>query len=172
MQSHDLFSLGSAPALNQMKYLNEKKFQYLESRWCYDTPGVIQPDQVVHLLTTEELMRVMSKKIILPRSYYIHRGMTLFLAGLGRVDYINGPEKIRLSVFASAKLPVLIVKTDEADNIYEDCIGTEIMGVPLGDEERLKKFPSLEKPDQSIVIQSDEHGDWKSCCGNLRQMDQ
>lgn len=148
-----------------MKNFNENNPKYAESRWCYDTPGVIQPDQIINLLTTEELLRVISKKILIPRTYLIKRGMTLFLAGLGRVDYIEGPEKVRLSLFASPKLPILIVNTDEADKIYDDCLGTEILGVPLGDSERLAKFPRLEKPDESILVGSGDHGEWISCCG-------
>lgn len=162
-QSTDIFALakGSAP----VHHVSEKSAQYAASRWCYDTPGVIQPDQIVHLLTTEELIRVIAKDVILPRTYHIVRGMTLFLAGLGRVDYVNGPERIRVSVFSSAKLPVLIVKTSEADKIYKDCLGTEVLGVPIGDKERLRKFPALKKPDEAIVVESGEHGDWVSCSG-------
>lgn len=162
---NDAFVAEKPPGVAQMQYINESKPQYAESRWCFDTPGVIQPDQIIHLLTTEELLRVISKKILLPRTYLIKRGMTLFLAGLGRIDYIDGPEKIRLSLFASQKLPILIVNTEEAEQIYQDCLGTEILGVPLGDNERLTKFPKLEKPDEPIVVGSGDHGDWISCCG-------
>lgn len=164
----DPFFFNNSCDQTHKRFVDENSPIYMESRWCYDTPGVIQPDQIVHLLTTEELMRVISKKILLPRSYYIACGMTLFLAGLGRIDYINGPERIRLSVFASEKLPVLIVNTHEADQIYADCIGTEILAVPIGDKERLKKFPALEKPEESVIVQAGDHNDKKSCAGNIK----
>lgn len=166
-KSLDPFSLVKGDDPNKKRYINDKDMQYIESRWCYDTPGVIQPDQIIHLLTTDELLRVIPKKIILPRVYYIHKGMTLFLAGLGRIDYVDGPERIRLAVFSSAKLPILIVHTKEAEDIYSNCKGTEILGVPMGDEERMNKFPALERPDEPIVVESGEHGDWKSCCGKI-----
>lgn len=29
-----------------LKGLNEKDYEYAKSRWCFDTPGVMHPDQV------------------------------------------------------------------------------------------------------------------------------
>lgn len=162
----DAFSLGKGARIAQMQYVNEKNREYAESRWCYDTPGVIQPDQTIHLLTPEELMRTISKKIILPRSFYVDRGTTVFVSGLGRVDYVRGPGKIRINVFASDQLPIMIVETDAAEEIYADSLGTQILGVPMGDEERLACFPKLEKPDDPIIV-SAEHPEWISCCGKF-----
>lgn len=72
---------------------NREEFKY--SRWCYDTPGTIQPDQILDLLTTEELLSVLPKRTIAPRTFILHPNQTIFLAGIGRLDYLEGCDYIR-----------------------------------------------------------------------------
>lgn len=67
--------------------LNDQK--YAKSSWCFDTPGVIQREQILSLLTTEELLLTIPNKIISPRSFVIHNNETLFLAGIGRIDFYD-----------------------------------------------------------------------------------
>ncbi|XP_024936849.1 nitric oxide-associated protein 1 isoform X2 [Cephus cinctus] len=69
--------------------LDEKHPEFKSGHWCFDTPGVIQHDQFLHLLSTDELMLTLPKEIISPRSFVLHLGDTLFLAGLGRLDLIE-----------------------------------------------------------------------------------
>lgn len=46
--------------------------------------------KILHLLTTDELMLTLPKQIIQPRTFSIKTGYTIFIAGLGRLDYIDG----------------------------------------------------------------------------------
>ena len=50
--------------------------------------------QILTLLTLEELMLTLPKKLIRPRTVLIKPGMTYFLAGLGRIDYVDGPHSL------------------------------------------------------------------------------
>ncbi|KAK0167576.1 hypothetical protein PV327_004955 [Microctonus hyperodae] len=136
--------------------INENSNIYKNSRWCYDTPGVIHPDQVLHLLTTEELLLTLPKKIISPRTFIFKPGQTMFLAGLGRIDLISGPEFIRITVFASHPLPVTICHTENADYIYNELLHTEALVVPKNSLERLKMWPKLESKEFSMVGISDD----------------
>lgn len=72
-----------------IKTFNEKEKIYTSSKWCFDTPGVVQPDQILHLLTTEELMKTIPKQIIQPQTFNLKPGMTIFIAGIGRLDFIE-----------------------------------------------------------------------------------
>jgi len=74
---------------------DENKEEYKLSRWCYDTPGTIQPNQILDLLTTQELLSVLSKKIISPRTFILRVNQTIFLGGIGRLDYVEGDTFIR-----------------------------------------------------------------------------
>ncbi|XP_059486080.1 nitric oxide-associated protein 1 [Neocloeon triangulifer] len=119
---------------------------YACSRWCYDTPGVVFPEQVINILTTEELEKVIPKSIISPRSFSLMAGQTLFLAGLGRVDYLEGnSDQIILTIFSSPHLPVTICNTRSADQIYKTYLGSEVLQVPFGTEERLSIWPGLKQ---------------------------
>lgn len=75
--------------------LDETALDYSYSHWCYDTPGSIQSDQILHLLTTHELLKTLPKKTIKPKTFCIRQGETIFIAGLGRLDVLNAPSYIR-----------------------------------------------------------------------------
>lgn len=102
--------------------------------------------------------------MIMPRTFLMKPGMSLFLAGVGRVDYLNGGVYIRATVYASIELPIMIVKTEEADTVYNELLGTEFIGVPVGDEERLRNWPGLAASD---VFTFRGIGTKVSACGKL-----
>lgn len=94
----DLFNMGDdyeEEAMEKFMGLDDEKLEFKNSKWCYDTPGAIQPDQVLHLLTTEELLLTLPNRIISPRTFTIKPQESLFLAGLGRIDCIDGPIHLR-----------------------------------------------------------------------------
>lgn len=68
---------------------------FVTSKWCYDTPGVVQPDQIINLLTVEELMLTLPKEIIRAQTFCVQPRTSLFIAGLARLDYLNGPRSVR-----------------------------------------------------------------------------
>ncbi|XP_045474500.1 nitric oxide-associated protein 1 [Harmonia axyridis] len=123
--------------------VNEKDPVYAHGRWCYDTPGVVPPDQILNLLTTEELFLTLPKTLIAPRSFCIRPGDSLFIGGLARLDYLEGRDSIWFTVFASKELPISLCITEEADKFYQKYLGTKYLRVPIGEEERLKKWPGL-----------------------------
>lgn len=51
--------------------------------------------QVIDLLTTEELMLTLPRVPLVPRTFQVWPGQSLLLAGLGRIDYIGGPQNIK-----------------------------------------------------------------------------
>lgn len=158
--SQNNFSMGKG--VPKPLHINEDDDEYKTSRWCFDTPGVVHDESILNMLTTEELLLTLPKKMILPRTVLLKPGMSLFLAGVGRVDYLNGIEYIRATVYASSKLPIMIVRTEKADSIYKELLGTELMGVPVGDEERLARWPGLAPSD---VYTFKGEGSKRSACG-------
>lgn len=156
-ESVDNFSLGTHKTAIQKKFgLDENAEEFENSKWCYDTPGSIHPDQILHLLTTDELMMTLPSRIIIPRTFAIRENQTLFLAGMGRIDFLSIPSFIRCTVFASHKLPLTICKTNDADVIYGDLLYTKAFGVPTNDPERLKLWPELVSRDMEITGISEE----------------
>lgn len=154
--------------------LNEKSEKYKLSKWCFDTPGVVQPDsvslnyscytkildsnyiltlQILNLLTIEEIMKVIPREMIKPRTFLFKPNMSLFLGGLGRLDFLDGPNSIRVIVYSSEELPVTICDTSAAEEIYEYYLGSKFLAVPISnDEERLKGWPKLESREEISLI--------------------
>ncbi|XP_011647614.1 nitric oxide-associated protein 1 isoform X1 [Pogonomyrmex barbatus] len=122
---------------------DENKEEYKYSRWCYDTPGTIQQDQVLDLLTMQELLSVLPKKIISPRTFILHVNQTIFLGGIGRLDYVEGDSFIRCTIFSSDELPVTLTRTEDADGVYNELLKTEAFVVPENNLDRLKHWPAL-----------------------------
>lgn len=149
------------------KYFNENHKAFKYGKWLYDTPGVIQNEQIINLLTSEELLYTIPKETLWPRVFYMLPGQTLFLSGLGRVDYIGGASQMRLAVYASDKLSLLIVNTEKAAEIYRECLGTELLNVPRGDEKRLQEWPQLIRHEEKISLGNYYHKQDVSVCGEF-----
>lgn len=79
------FSMGQPQ--KELFSLDASNKEFAQSKWCYDTPGVITPDQMYSLFTIEELLLVRQKEMMRPRTYLMKPGMTLFLAGIARIDF-------------------------------------------------------------------------------------
>ncbi|XP_059826094.1 nitric oxide-associated protein 1 [Hypanus sabinus] len=118
-----------------------------DARWFYDTPGIIKQDCILNLLTSQELKVVMPSSAIIPRTFVLKPGMVLFLGALGRIDFVKGEDSAWFSVVASNKIPVHITSLEKADAIYKKHAGSVLLGVPIGDEERMKNFPPLVSQD-------------------------
>lgn len=133
----------------------------------YDTPGVIQHEQIINCLTSEELLYTIPKETLWPRVFYVLPGQSLFLSGLGRIDYVGGASEMRLAVYASEQLSIMIVNTAKAEEIYQACLGTELLNVPRGEEKRIQEFPPLVRHEEKISIGNYYDNKYTSVCGKF-----
>lgn len=86
-------------------------------------------------------------------------GMSMFIGGLARLDFVEVPKLTRAIVYSSLNLPVTIVNTEDADEFYDKFLGSELLGVPITmDENRLSKWPKMEPLYDEIAIDGiDKH---------------
>ncbi|XP_072026715.1 nitric oxide-associated protein 1-like [Amphiura filiformis] len=124
--------------------------EFDDGRWFYDTPGVIHNQQVLTKLTLKELKAVVPETVIQPKTVVIKPGQTFFLAGLGRLDYLQGAASIYFTLFTCRRLPIRVVKTEEADSYYAQHAGQKLLAVPMGGDDRMKSFPALESFDMDV----------------------
>lgn len=123
---------------------DENDPQFKNSKFMYDTPGVVHPDQSINLLTTEELMMTLPTTVMKPRTFSLRPLQTLFVGGLGRIDCLKtGAKFVRFTVFSAHTLPITVCNTEDADEVYEKLLGTHLFAVPCGSIERLSKWPGL-----------------------------
>ncbi|KAH8280397.1 hypothetical protein KR018_005471 [Drosophila ironensis] len=168
---NDAFAM--ADGTQPVTSLNERAAEYKEARWVYDTPGVMQPDQLTPLLTPEELQQLQPSAMIRPRAFRLRANMSLFLGGLARLDLLELKgfgrhfDWLKAFVFASESLPVLIAETQAADAVYKRYLGTPFMGVPSVDEHsvaRLQRWPGLQSKAEEILVRSEGEEDGKLNC--------
>lgn len=139
--------------------INPSHEQYSLSKWCYDTPGTVQPEQLINLLTHDELMKVLPRQLLRPRTFCLQPGHSIFLAGLARLDLLYSPKSVRFTVFRSEWLPLTITKTVDAASTYSRYLGSSLLGVPSEGEERLKCWPPL----QPVNLRTHCHNKLESC---------
>ena len=146
---------------NKRSSINPDHVQFSKSNWCFDTPGSVSADQLINILTQEELRKTIPQTLpIQPRSFMLSVGQSIFLGGLGRLDILGPHEefesessdqnrqlRILVTAFVSDDLPVHIVLTQDADSFYTEALAADILGAPSTSNgtniERLKDFPEL-----------------------------
>lgn len=148
----------------KMMVLDEKDELFVNSKWFYDTPGVVHPDQVLSLLSTEELLLTIPKNQIRPQTYYLQPGYTIFIGGLARLDFLDCSHPCRFTIFCSESLPITVVRTEDADEVYAKFLGTELFAAPVGGAQRLSSWPGLER--RADVLEFTGEGP-KVCCGDV-----
>eukprot|EP00117_Sycon_ciliatum_P019107 scpid12872/ scgid17438/ Nitric oxide-associated protein 1 len=113
-------------------------------KYLYDTPGLVHKDQTSNYLDPEEIHRVVSSKPLKPLILFLRPGQTIFIGGLGRLDFLQGDCMAYFTVFASNLMPVNLCEMWEADGTYERMKGSKAMAVPLGGPDRFRKFPDMQ----------------------------
>lgn len=95
----------------------------------YDTPGVINPEQVSNILTFHELRECMPKRQIQPITFRVQRGQCLLLGGLARLDFVGGDRDYAFfTVFASRNVTVHITQVEKMDTMRTAADGTQKLG--------------------------------------------
>ncbi|GAY72844.1 GTP-binding protein YqeH [Lentilactobacillus kosonis] len=117
-----------------------------------DTPGIIQPEQMAHLLSGEELKLVTPQKTIKPKVYQLNPEQTLFLGGLGRFDYVSGDKKHGFTVYAENGLYLHRTKLANADEFYEGHVG-DLLTPPTSDN--VEQFGKLVPHEFKTTVKSD-----------------
>lgn len=88
-----------------------------DGQMLYDTPGIVNLHQAAHFISEKDYSQVMPTKEIKPVVFQLNEEQTLFIGGMGRIDYI-GPGRRSLIVYASNRLTVHRTRTDHADDLF------------------------------------------------------
>lgn len=54
---------------------------------------------------------------------------------------------LRLTTLSSSYLPVTLVNYEDADQVYSELLGSRLLAIPCGSEQRLKQWPGLASKD-------------------------
>lgn len=108
-----------------------------------DTPGIIQDHQLSYYVENEDLKQLQAGKRMRPKVYQLNPGQTLFLAGLGRIDYIAGKNKASFVVYVSNNLYIHRTKTENAETAYQSLVGNRLTP-PQSADNTLPEFSAHE----------------------------
>ncbi len=122
-----------------------------DGSYIYDTPGIIHRHQMAHYLTAKNLKYISPRKEIKPKTYQLNPEQTLFLAGLGRFDFVSG-EKQGFTAFFDNELKLHRTKLEGASDFYKKHVGSLL--VPPSNKE-LSDFPDLVRHEFSIKEKTD-----------------
>ncbi|XP_030252583.1 nitric oxide-associated protein 1 isoform X2 [Sparus aurata] len=114
-----------------------------DTHWLFDTPGIMKEYDILSLMTEQEVMSVVPSQAVIPRTFVLKPGTTLFVGAVARIDFLQGEKSCWFSVVGSSRLPVHITSLEKADSVYEKHAGHVLLGVPAGGSERMKDFPAL-----------------------------
>ncbi|KAJ9597758.1 hypothetical protein L9F63_011366 [Diploptera punctata] len=154
VESTDPFSMGRAPQyVKPLSGLNPSDKDYAMSKWCYDTPGVVHPEQLFLLKPLKELMITLPKRLLFPRTFRLKPGMTIFNGRWIKIDQMNFRIHVRTTVFASELLPITVCNTDDAEELYKVLLGSKLLAVPCGEQARLSQWPALEPHPNTLELE-------------------
>lgn len=122
-----------------------------DGTYLFDTPGIIHRHQMAHYLTDKNLKYVSPKKEIKPKTYQLNPHQTLFLAGLGRFDFVAG-EKQGFTAYFDNNLLIHRTKLAGADAFYEQHVG-KLLAPPNAREK--EDFPKLVEHRFTITDKAD-----------------
>ncbi|PIO58748.1 hypothetical protein TELCIR_19809, partial [Teladorsagia circumcincta] len=104
---------------------------------------------VLNLFTLDELIHVLPRRLLQPRTALVPVGYSLLIGGVARIDVLETTmdRMVLLTTFVSADLPLNCMPTDEVESFLEENLGTKALVVPSGGKDRLAQWPAMEGQD-------------------------
>ncbi|CAN8246580.1 unnamed protein product [Cochlearia groenlandica] len=100
----------------------------------FDTPGLLNPNQITIRLTREEQKLVQISKELKPRTYRIKEGYTVHIGGLMRLDIDElSVDSLYVTVWASPYVPLHMGKKENAYKTLEEHFGSRLQP-PIGEK--------------------------------------
>lgn len=112
-----------------------------DGQTLYDTPGIINHQQMAHFVDKDELKTITPTKEIKPKIYQLRAGQTLFFGGLARLDFVKGNRQPLVCYFANGLL-IHRTKLEKADALYMKQKG-ELLSPPKAANKQA--YPPLKK---------------------------
>lgn len=121
--------------------LDKIEIPLADGQQLIDTPGIIHHQQMAHYLGQQDLKLVAPKKPIKPKTYQLDSGQTLFLGGVGRFDYEQGPHS-GFTLYFDNNLYIHRTKLSNATDFYQRQLG-KLLQPPRPEE--VAALPALKR---------------------------
>lgn len=98
--------------------LDQIKIPFENDTYLIDTPGIIHSHQMAHYVNDDDLKIISPQTVLKPVTFQLNEKQSIFLAGLGRFDYISGGRN-SITCYFSKDLMLHRTKLENANNFYE-----------------------------------------------------
>lgn len=88
-----------------------------EQSTLYDTPGIVNENQMTHIIPFDIIKKVIPQNELRPTNFQLDEKQTLYISGLARLDFIKGNRTSFVTYF-SRNLKVHRTKLQNADALY------------------------------------------------------
>lgn len=123
--------------------LNEIRIPFFEDNRAFiDTPGLINPVDVLNHLMPTSYPQIVPNKELKPITYQLENDSALFLGGLASIE-IKTQKRISLTVYASSNLYLHRCKSSRVEELYENQLG-KLLVPPKEDELENLKYDSFD----------------------------
>ncbi|KAJ1968049.1 nitric oxide associated protein 1 [Dispira parvispora] len=121
--------------------------QVADAAHLYDTPGIFNDHNLTKYLFPSELRQCLPKSNLQPSTYGVKLGQSICLGGLGRLDVVDGPDRLLITVFSS--IPVHVTKTEKAERMCDAMQQGQSTALqpPKMNEQRAAVFPRMQLVD-------------------------
>nr|VZI19176.1 unnamed protein product [Spirometra erinaceieuropaei] len=139
---------------------------YTPYAWCYDTPGLENPQQVLNYLSPAQLSEYLAwtsgkrfslyrpePRFILPRTFVVRPGLTMLVGRLGRLDVVSASGPVYLTTHT--RLPVHIVETNEVESYLQDYAQYLGPGPSTGANQTNTSVPAMSSVEVAPIEPSD-----------------
>ncbi len=121
--------------------LDQIKIPLENGHYLIDTPGIMTQNQLATHLSPDDLETVSPQKPLKPATFQLKPGNTIFLGGLGRIDYLKG-QPTSFTVYAARGVNLHRTKTITADDFYQKHVGDLL--IPPTNTKNLPAFKGQE----------------------------
>lgn len=111
--------------------------------WFYDTPGIMNPEQIINFLEPKELQILTPNEMLRPRTVKLKSTQVMYITGLACIEYVKGDMHVLVTVITNLDNPIHVLEATESQSFFKENIGTDVLKVPLGGKDRLDKLPPL-----------------------------
>lgn len=111
--------------------LDKIEIPLADGRVLVDTPGIINREQIGHIVSPADLRLITPNSRVNPKVYQLNDRQTLFLGGLARIDFVRGAHQ-PFVVFVSNRLKIHRTKLENADQLLAKHHGT-LLSPPSGE---------------------------------------
>jgi|SRR5690554_1257744 len=108
---------------------------FQDGTYLVDTPGIINKKALNHFISKSTLEAITPTRLIRPKTFQLNPLQTLFIAGFGRLDFLEGKKTTFVTNFSN-DLVIHRTKLENADPFYQKHY-LDILKYPR-DEERSK----------------------------------